>query len=160
MALDPGPALVADIVAWTVLGLGTGYHHHRLPLERLADDTWLTTLRSWERGGAIYQDRFRIKAWKDRLPEAGAFFRGGLSKRALPGRSRPALERFAAETRRAERVHWSLLLAGPAFLLWNPPDLGAVMVAYAVVANAPFIAIQRYNRGRIQAILRRKVLAR
>ena len=48
------------------------------------------------------------------------------------------------------------MACGPLFVLWNPPAVAAVMVAYGVVVNAPFIAIQRFNRLRIGRILARQ----
>lgn len=145
-------ALLIDVTAWTALGFGIGYAGHRLPLDTLARDNWLTRIRRWERDGKIYR-RLRITRWKSALPEAGAFFRGGMSKRTLPGHHRDDLNRFAAETRRAELVHWGLLGSSPAFLLWNPPVLDVAMVCYGIAANLPFIAIQRFNRARITRIL-------
>jgi glycosyl-4,4'-diaponeurosporenoate acyltransferase len=63
---------------------------------------------------------------------------------------------FRAETRRAELGHWSAMACGPLFVLWNPPAVAAVMVVYGVVVNAPFIAIQRFNRLRIGRVLARR----
>ena len=93
------------------------------------------------------------------LPEKGDLFRGGFSKRHLTNRSTPHLQRFVAETRRAEMVHWSNLAAGPLFLIWCPPLLGGVMVVFGVVAHLPFIAVQRYNRERLTTILARRAPA-
>ena len=42
---------------------------------------------------------------------------------------------------------------GPVFVLWNPPLAAALLSAYGVVVNLPFIMIQRYNRFRIAAVL-------
>lgn len=74
-------------------------------------------------------------------------------KRSLPRRDREGLTRFAAETRRAELVHWAIPAALPIFALWNPAALLAAMAAYALVANAPCVIVQRYNRGRIERVL-------
>jgi glycosyl-4,4'-diaponeurosporenoate acyltransferase len=86
---------------------------------RLDHDGLFTRLRAWERGGRVYE-RLGIRRWKDRLPEFGAVFRGGASKRYIPSRDTPHLARFAAETRRAEIVHWAIPLVTPLFALWNP----------------------------------------
>ena len=145
--LPLGLAVVVDVVAWGVLSLAAGYALHRTPVRRLDHDTWLTRVRPWERSGGAYE-RWGIRRWKDRLPEAGAMFAGGISKRSSGGRSR--LDRFATETRRAEYTHWILLGLGPLFVLWNPWFLAIAMVAYAVVANLPCLVVQRYNRGRIE----------
>jgi glycosyl-4,4'-diaponeurosporenoate acyltransferase len=144
----------ANVVAWGAFHSVTGLAVHRLPVERLSRDGPLLRLRAWERDGTVYR-RVRIQVWKDRLPEAGGLFRGGVSKRHLLGATPSDLRRFAAETRRAERGHWLAMACGPLALLWNPP-LGAVaMIAYGVLVNAPFIAVQRYNRARVSRVLRR-----
>ena len=150
--MTPAVAAVMDAGAWAVAGVAVGYAASRLPSRLLDHDTALTGLRSWERDGRAYV-RLGVRRWKDRLPEAGAVFRGGISKRSLPGRDMVQLERFRAETRRAELVHWALLAVTPLFALWNPPLLLVAMVAYALVANVPCIIVQRYNRARLARIL-------
>lgn len=144
-------AVLLDIVAWVVLG----YLGHRIPPHRLDQDRGPLRLRPFETGGAWYAQRLRIKRWKDRLPEAGAAFGGGLSKRRLPGHRPTDLADFARETRRAELVHGTLVAASVAFVLWNPWWLAGVMVLYALVANGPCLLVQRYNRARVDALLTR-----
>jgi len=149
-------AVLVSIPVWVLVGVLTGLVGHALPLSWLAHDTWLTRPRSFERSGSTYQRWLRIRSWKDRVPEQGALFPGGYSKRHLGGRGTEQLQRFVAETRRAELVHWGNLAAGPLFLLWCPPLLGAVMILFGIVAHLPFIVIQRYNRARLQRILARR----
>jgi glycosyl-4,4'-diaponeurosporenoate acyltransferase len=155
MNAELGLVVLVDSAVWAGWSAVVGYGAHRLPARIVAGDNWLTRLRSWERSGRAYE-AVGIRRWKDRLPEAGAVFGGGISKRSLPGRGAGELERFAAETRRAELVHWTIPLITPAFALWNPPALFAAMVAYAVVANAPCIAVQRFNRARLARVLERR----
>lgn len=149
--------LFANVAAWAAIHAGSGYLVHRLPLERLQHDGPLLRARGWERGGRTYARRLRIQRWKAHLPEAGAVFSGGVSKRRLTGSvGRDGLARFVAETRRAERGHWLAMAGGPLFALWNPVSGLGLMLAYGVVVNVPFIAVQRYNRQRAQPILARR----
>jgi glycosyl-4,4'-diaponeurosporenoate acyltransferase len=141
--------LVVDVAAWTVVGLAAGYGMTKVPSRRLAEDGWLTRVRSVERGGRLYE-HLGIRRWKDRLPDAGGWFRGGVAKRTTGGPS--SYERFVIETRRGEITHWLVLAAAPFFALWNPPGLLVAMVVYAVVANLPCILVQRYNRARLERI--------
>jgi hypothetical protein len=92
----------------------------------------------------------RVLRWKDRLPEAGAFFAGGRGKRRLGSRLREDLVSFRRETIRAERVHWLIMATGPLHLLWCRQRSGAGMVAFGVLFDAPFIVVQRVNRGRLE----------
>jgi glycosyl-4,4'-diaponeurosporenoate acyltransferase len=155
----PAAVLVLNVALWASAQILAGYAAHRLPLTRLQHDGRLLRLRRFEADGRWYERRLHIGRWKDRLPEAGAFFDGGITKRTLPGRSDGGLERFAAETRRAEIAHWASFVGLPLCLIWNDRLGVALMVAYGLVVNLPLIAIQRYNRGRIERILRRRRLA-
>lgn len=145
--------LAVDVVAWGVIHAGTGYLAHRLGPERLSGDGWLLGLRAVEDEGAWYQRHLAISRWKDRLPEAGDLFPGGLSKSRLPSRDDEGLETFVRETRRAELAHWWALAAGPLLLLWNPPLASGLLVGYGTGFNLPFIVVQRHNRGRALALL-------
>ena len=147
--------IVVDVIAWGFFHAATGYAAHRLGDDRLARDGVVLRARRFEDGGRWYRRRLRIHRWKDRLPEAGALFEGGVSKRELPAMDADGLAIFVRETRRAELAHWWALCCSPLFMLWNPPLAAALLGAYGVLVNLPFIAIQRYNRFRTQALLAR-----
>ena len=103
--------IVVDVVAWGVFHAATGYAAHRLSDERLARDGWGLRERRFEDRGRWYRRRLHIHRWKDRVPEAGALFDGGVSKRELPALDTAGLELFVLETRRAV----------PAATRWGPP---------------------------------------
>ncbi len=147
--------LAANVGFWVVTFLVVGWIGARPPARRLQHDGPLLRIRRVEDDGRLYQRWLRIHRWKDRLPEAGAAF-GGASKRNLPPGGRHHLEAFAAETRRAERVHWWSLIPLPLTVIWNPPAGVALMVLFGLAFNLPFIVIQRFNRARIERILRRR----
>ena len=146
--LSNAATVALDIVAWALVHVTAGYAAHRLPLRMLGRDRGILRLAPFARRGRFYE-RLAIRRWKDRLPEAGAFFAGGVSKRHVPATDAAGLARFAAETRRAELAHWWAVAALPLFALFNPPYAMPLMVVYAFAANAPCIAVQRYNRGRL-----------
>ena len=154
-----GYVVLADAAVWAGWSTAVGYAAHRLPPAALHRDTVLTRPWRWENGGRTYEV-VGIRRWKDRLPEAGAVFRGGVSKRSLRGSSDDDLWAFAAETRRAELVHWAVPAITPLFALWNPPWLFAAMVGYALVANVPCLVVQRYNRARLLRVLERRSAVR
>jgi glycosyl-4,4'-diaponeurosporenoate acyltransferase len=147
-------AALANVAWWAGVQIGTGYLAHRTPAARLARDGPVLRLRRWECDGRVYE-RLAIRRWKDRVPEAGGLFAHGTDKRRLPGPGRAGVDRFVTETRRAERAHWMAMAGGPVAALWNPPLGVALMVAYGVAVNLPFIAIQRYNRARCLRVLAR-----
>ena len=145
--------VVLDIAVWGGWSALVGYWAHRRPAAAFADDSWLYRLRSFERGGRLYE-RFGIKRWKDRLPEAGGLFTGGFSKRSARTLDRDVLARFVIETRRAEWTHWTIMLATPVFVVWNWWWVELLMLAYALAANLPCLLVQRYNRARLARLLR------
>jgi glycosyl-4,4'-diaponeurosporenoate acyltransferase len=150
--MTPVAAVLVDAVVWAGWGTGVGFVAARLPSSRFAEDGPLTRIRDWERDGRFWEPT-RVRSWKRRVPELGSLF-GGVSKRRLPSPGRSGLDRLAAETRRAEVVHWAAALPVVVMPLWNPAWVTGVMALYAIAANGPFIVIQRYNRARVERILR------
>jgi glycosyl-4,4'-diaponeurosporenoate acyltransferase len=146
-----------DAAVWAVWGTAVGYAAHRLPRATVARDSWLTRPRPWERDGRWYE-RIGVRRWKRLLPDAGTVFRGGVSKRRLVGADVDSLRRLAEETRRAELVHWTVPALAPLFALWNPALLTLAMIVYAVLANAPCLIVQRYNRARLVRVIGRSRL--
>lgn len=147
--------LVLICLAWVVVQIAPGFVTHHLPRRLFERDSGLYRTRRWEAGGAIYQRLFRVRKWKDRLPEAGAMFAGGVSKRSLAGGSGEALAVAVAETRRAELTHWLAAGLSFSFFLWNPPQIAAWMPLVGILGNAPFIIVQRHLRPRMIALQRR-----
>lgn len=147
--------IVVDVAAWGVFHSATGYAAYRLDESRLSQDGWLLRPRRFEKAGRWYRRWLRVHRWKDKVPEAGNLFRDGISKRHLPGRDVAGLQLFVRETRRAELAHWWAMWCGPIFVLWNPPLAAGLLVLYGVLANLPFIVIQRYNRFRIMPLIER-----
>ena len=145
--------LIANVVFWPAWTLAVGYAAARVPTVRFDHDDVLTRGRAPERDGAWYDEQFAIKQWKDRLPEAGAVF-GDFAKRAT-SRDIDDLERFVAETRRAEHAHWGMAAGACLTAMWNPWWAFPVNAGVGAVANLPCIAVQRYNRARLVRLLGR-----
>jgi glycosyl-4,4'-diaponeurosporenoate acyltransferase len=156
LVMSPALTVVVDVIAWGAFHTATGYAAHRLDESRLSRDGWLLRPRRFETAGRWYRRWLRINRWKDKVPEAGDLFRGGVSKRHLPAYDVAGLQLFVRETRRAELAHWWAMWCGPIFLLWNPPLAAGLLVGYGVAANLPFVVIQRYNRFRTQALIERR----
>lgn len=146
-------AIALDLLVWASWALLAGWWHRRTPLAALAGDSPRFRLRSFENAGSWYEQRLHIKAWKDHLPDTGRRF--GISKRRLPGRTPADLERFAAECCRGERTHWTIMAGTAPLVLWSEFHSLAVMTAAGAAGNLPFVAVLRYNRARIDSILRR-----
>lgn len=142
-------------VMWAMFGLISGWLGHRCSPALVERSNFLLKSRNWEHRGWVYQRRTRVSHWKDRLPEGGDFFAGGVSKAMLPGRSITHLRSFRVETLRAELVHWANVVFGATFLLWTEPPIGVVMTIFGVVVHGPFILEQRFNRARLEYLVAR-----
>lgn len=154
-SLSDAAAIALSTMAWPLTSAAVGRTAHGWSVARVSVSGPLTRLRAWERSGRWWVRHLRVQRWKQALPEAGALF-GGYAKSHLRSRRSPDLQRFRAETIRAERVHWLIGLSGPLHLLWCRPVLGACMVAFGIAFSAPFIVVQRANRGALERILARR----
>ncbi|MBN2507935.1 MAG: glycosyl-4,4'-diaponeurosporenoate acyltransferase [Verrucomicrobia bacterium] len=141
-----------NVAGWPALQLGLAWLFTRLPA------AWFRPgpARAWEQGGRFYERVFKIRHWKDRLPDGARWFSGGFAKGALAGAGADYLRRFVRETWRGELCHWCALGCAPLFFLWNPWWADGVMAGYAVAANVPCILAQRYNRARFERLLARR----
>jgi glycosyl-4,4'-diaponeurosporenoate acyltransferase len=154
MIESPTWLLVINIAAWFVIQLTISALSVRMSESFILRFKLIFAVFYWERSGLIYE-KFHIRQWKDRVPEAGGLFRDGFSKRRLNGNHPVHYETFVLETKRGELSHWFQLLSGFLFFLWNPFFAGIVMVVYALLFNLPFIMIQRYNRMRLLRVVQK-----
>lgn len=147
--------LVVNIVAWGFFHLSIALLIMKVPDAHYEKwDAWYQPF-SWEKNGDIWQDLFRVRNWKDHLPDASSFIDSAYDKRQISEVNAETLNKFI-ETKRAEQSHWVQMLPAPLFFLWNPVWAGWLMIAYAFFMNIPFIIVQRYNRPRLERIYTRK----
>jgi glycosyl-4,4'-diaponeurosporenoate acyltransferase len=151
-----GPwAIVINIIVWLVINLGVGMSTARMQLNSFNPQSWLYRQRIWERGGKIYKARLKVKKWKRLMPAVAAVVKGGFRKKHLGNADAAYVRRFILETCRAEFTHWVIFLFSLIFFLWNDWWIALIMVAYGLATNMPCIAIQRYNRMRLERIYAR-----
>lgn len=97
----------------------------------------------------IYEKVFHIRAWKDYVPSAGPF-----DKKVMKGDGAEYLSLFILETVRAEAAHIICLLVTFLVLLVYDQLYGLFIPAFFIMINVPCIMIQRYNRPRLENVLR------
>jgi glycosyl-4,4'-diaponeurosporenoate acyltransferase len=147
--------ILVDFVAWFVIHMGVVYLAVRIPSRYFHPESRLFRLRTWEDGGHTYQKVFKIKKWKEILPDGAPLLGSrGFPKKKLRGKSPDFLNSFLQETCRAEFTHWVILLFAPFFFFWNPLWVGFFMIFYALAENIPLIMAQRYNRARLRRIIK------
>ncbi len=148
-----------DFVIWFIIHIGVVAIMVRIPAKHFDPNYWLYRSRKWERNGNVYQEVFRIKKWKQHLPDGARILgRLGFPKKQLRETSTGYFEAFSMETCRAELTHWIFILFAPFFFLWNRPGVGLFMIFYALLENVPFIIAQRYNRYRFKRLLEQNKL--
>ena len=119
-----------------------------LPDKYINTEFWLFKEFRWEKNGKLYESVFKIKKWKELLPDGSAIFKKGFRKKRIVTRDEKYFRQFKLELCRAEAVHWVVILFSPVFFIWNYWWVGYIMILYAVIANFPCIIAQRYNRIR------------
>lgn len=128
----------------------------RLPERFYYFRNWIFRERGWEKHGEFYQRVFRVKRWKDRLPEISDFIKSTFPKKSVKEFSSEYVEKFLLESCRAEFAHWCIIFSTLIFLFFGGLESFASMLAVSVLLNTPFIIIQRYNRPRIILIMKQK----
>ncbi|MEN6399424.1 MAG: hypothetical protein ABFC74_03470 [Rectinema sp.] len=146
---------IAVYNSFLIMGLSLlgGYAINLLPIGLFSLDGWLYKTRRFEHDGRFYEQVFRVRKWKDFLPDGAALFRKGFRKKKLMTRNADYLLTYALETCRAELLHYLIFLAVPISLSFQPP--GALIITFLVVfaINFPCIISLRYNRIRLLRLL-------
>jgi len=149
--------IIFNSLFWIIIHMISGYLSHLIPETIYRPSSTLFKPQWWEKNGKIYEKLFLIKRWKDKLPEAGEFFRlHPFNKKHLLSTDPAYLNRFLLETCRAEMAHLLPIVFLPLSFPFNPPIGDSIMALYAFLANIPFIMIQRYNRIRLLRIASKK----
>lgn len=103
----------------------------------------------WEDGGRIYQKKFHIRSWKEKLFDASKAL-PALVPKEIDSTDPEYLKVMLQETCRAEVVHWTIIIFGNLFMAivvdfgWN-----IFYCAIYTFYNLSDIMIQRYNRPRL-----------
>lgn len=111
---------------------------------------------AWEQGGIFYQRVFRIRKWKELLPDGGKAYKKGFQKKRLSDASDANLEKFLIESCRAELAHWLSILPFWLFGFIAPAIVIPVMFFYSLLVNFPCIVAQRFNRPRIHKLMQNR----
>lgn len=150
--LSTGWIVLLNVLGWPVLHFAISALVTLLPHRLFRPGSFWYRRRAFEDGGQLYERLLKVSRWKKKLPD-GAKLLGGFSKKRLRSRRPHYLRRFVRETCRGELAHLLTIAAAPIFLLWNEPWVLAVMLLYAILANLPFIVVQRHNRFRLEDTL-------
>ncbi len=132
------PATHLTIAKWSETRPITHFHPDHFPYRTLP----------FESSGNIYTHFFRIRSWKNRLPD-GASWLGGFAKAKLTSTEPAYLRNFIRETCRGEQSHWLQMAAICIFLLWTPYPAALIIPAWAFISNFPCILNLRHTRQRL-----------
>ncbi|MBQ8971861.1 MAG: CDP-alcohol phosphatidyltransferase family protein [Clostridia bacterium] len=143
---------LASIVGIT--GIPAFFLGEKLPRGMFNPEAFPFRCYSWEKEGALYE-KLGIKYWKNRTPDMSKYIKRAFAKQGNMLRDPEHLKKLVLEMCSAEFVHWMLILLSPLFFLLIEAPYGAIIMALYVVSNLCSIMIQRYNRPRIQKIIKR-----
>ncbi len=136
-----------------ILGIPAFFWGEKLPREKFNPDRFPFRSFKWEDGGRIYE-KIGIQWWKNHTPDMSKHFSKSFPKQGNLMRDPNHLRKLVAETCSAEFVHWVLILFSPLFVILMD-DWGIFAMILYILGNLVSLIIQRYNRPRIQLIIKR-----
>jgi glycosyl-4,4'-diaponeurosporenoate acyltransferase len=148
--------VIINFVIWFIIHMTMAYIITMIPANWINVKSSLYQEKAFENAGKIYETHFKIKSWKELLPDGAALFDKGFKKKRLVSFEESYIQQFVLETCRGELAHWLVIAFSPIFFIWNPLWAGCVMIIYALLANLHCIITQRYNRIRFNKILDRR----
>ncbi|MDT9024386.1 MULTISPECIES: glycosyl-4,4'-diaponeurosporenoate acyltransferase CrtO family protein [Rossellomorea] len=144
--------ILVNIFAWVSIHFVISFLTSRLTNKQLQRLSPLFHPLEMEAGGGIFEF-LKIKKWKEYIPDAGRWFRGGVNKNEIGLTSHQGRITFLYELTRAELSHWLQMIPAPFFFILNNGVESWIMFLYGISFNLPLILVQRYNRMRIVKII-------
>ena len=125
-----------------------------IPKSWIHPDSFPFRAYRFENKGKLY-DKFGVRKWQSKVIDMSKLFPRFIPQKKLEGDVMSAMPLMIKETCIAELIHWLLIIPGFYCLsLWNGPG-GVMIVILYELGNIPYIIIQRYNRPRFTAMLKR-----
>ncbi len=148
--------LILAFTLWPIIQISIALFCKFLPKKIFDYNNFFFKSRRWEKSGQFYEKVFKVKKWKEFLPDGSACFKNEYKKKHMSNFSEENIQKFLYESCKAEWVH---LLAIPPFLIFTifcEFYFVLCMAAYALIVNLPCVLVQRYNRPRLIKILDKK----
>jgi len=149
-------AIALCFLLWAVIQTLVSYICLKIPNRYFNPKKFPFTGYRFEKEGSFYRKWLRVHRWKKYLPDGGALMGGEFRKKNLEHITHANLHRFLIESCRAEMTHVLAILPFWVFGLIAPPEVVWIMLIYAVAINLPCIIAQRYNRPRIQSLMKKR----
>jgi glycosyl-4,4'-diaponeurosporenoate acyltransferase len=146
--------ILINLIIFLLLSVILTFNATRLPI-RYYYNGWLFKIRKWENGGKFYEDVFKVKRWKSRVPELADFIKSTFPKKHIKMDGN-FISKYLTESCKAEFTHWCIILSSAVYLILEDSITFTYMFFIATALNIPFIIIQRYNRPRIVSIIKQR----
>jgi glycosyl-4,4'-diaponeurosporenoate acyltransferase len=150
--------ILIDFIVWLLIHVFVSVSITKVRPDSFNPDSWLYKERRWENHGTFYITFFKVKQWKELLPDGAAVSKSGFRKKRLGNNDAAYIRRFILETCRAELTHWVIFVFSITFFIWNDWWIGLIMIAYAIIVNLPCVITQRYNRIRLKRVYEAQIL--
>ena len=132
-----------------------------LPKNLINENSGLFSSFEFEKNGLLYE-KYKIKTWKDKLPDMSRIFTRSMPSKKLGLTFNNGKNTFdkitilVKETCIAEIIHIFLCIIGlRCTKIWK--GIGGVIVSVLyILGNLTFIMIQRYNRPRFKAVMKKR----
>jgi glycosyl-4,4'-diaponeurosporenoate acyltransferase len=149
-------AIALCFLLWAVIQTLISLLCLKIPNRYFRPDRFPFASFGFERGGDIYREWLKVNRWKKYLPDGGALMGVEFRKKNLEHVTHANLQRFLTESCRAEMTHVLAIIPFWVFGFVAPPEVIWMMLIYAIAVNLPCIIAQRYNRPRVQSLMKKR----
>lgn len=144
--------IILHSIFWFVVQMSIARLGTRIPLSFFERYSCLFRLFQWEKNGKLWDKILKVSKWKKFIPE-GAQINKDIYDKSQLSLNIEETRRLLLEMRRAELIHWISIL--PVWLFIKAPRyIKFVNIGYVLLSHVPVIVAQRYNRPRIERLIR------
>ncbi len=141
--------LLTDILLWFIIQFIISIVISILPDGIFNPEGFLFKCREWENQGKIYEELFKIRSWKTKLPVSHDLSYEVINLRELRLNGTKHIKRYLSKSCKAEAIHILASFIMIVFIFRYDLLVTLIIVMITSLINIPFVIIQRYNRPRL-----------
>ncbi|MEX3499858.1 glycosyl-4,4'-diaponeurosporenoate acyltransferase [Staphylococcus capitis] len=144
--------IILHSLFWFVVQMSIAHLGTRIPKSFFEKYSYLFRSFQWEENGELWDHTLKVSKWKRLIPE-GAQINKDIYDKSKLSLNIEETRSLLLEMRRAELIHWISIL--PVWLFVKAPRyIKMINIAYVLFSHLPVIVAQRYNRPRIERLIR------
>lgn len=138
---------------WFSIQMTLAHFGTKIPNSFFEKNGHIFRIYSWENNGKFWNRILKVNQWKYLIPEGSKLNSHIYNKNSIEDLNIETLKQVDIEMKRAELIHWLSIIPVIIFVK-SSRYIQIINLIYVLFSHIPVILVQRYNRPRLEKLIR------